>query len=225
MDYNMIQTVKTHTRITNYTETTIDHVISNQSSLTSIVTHMSLSDHQIILSCWGKSKRKGSEPSASVHLKSIDIEKTQKKIDQIDWKPWMMDNQHSNLNPMYDSFHEKIQSCIEKNRQSNNIFIDQPGIPDDAEFANIMVCKVASLFDELVSIQFRQLVATQAPETHGILNAAFYGFVNEWRTLSGQRQCGFSNPPTVDPHVWDGVVEQHDIRRHTLAPFRVRPES
>ena len=98
---------------------------------------------------------------------------------------------------------EKIQSCIEKNRQSNNIFIDQ-GIPD--EFANIMVCKVASLFDELVSIQFRQLVATQAPEFHGILNTAFYGFVNEWRTLSGQRQCGFSNPPNVDPPVWDGVV-------------------
>ena len=69
MDYNMIQTVKTHTRITNYTETTIDHVISNQSSLTSIVTHMSLSDHQIILSFWGKSKRKGAKPSASVHIK------------------------------------------------------------------------------------------------------------------------------------------------------------
>ena len=101
---------------------------------------------------------------------------------------------------------EKIQSCIEKNRQSNNIFIDRPGIPDDAEFANIMVCKVASLFDELVSIQFRQLVATQAPETHGILNEAFYGFVNEWRNLSGQRQCGFSNPTNVDPRVWDGVV-------------------
>ena len=69
MDYNMIQMVKTHTRITNYTETTIDHVISNQSSLTSIVTHMSLSDHQIILSFWGKSKRKGAKPSASVHIK------------------------------------------------------------------------------------------------------------------------------------------------------------
>ena len=69
-----------------------------------------------------------------------------------------------------------------------------------------MVCKVASLFDELVSIQFRQLVATQAPETHGILHTAYSGFVTEWRTLSGQRQCGFSNPPNVDPHVWDGVV-------------------
>ena len=106
---------------------------------------------------------------------------------------------------------EKIQSCIEKNRQSNKIFIDRPGFPDDAEFANIMICKVALLFDQLVSIQFRQLVATQAPETHGMLNEAFYGFVHEWRMLSGQRQCGFSNPPEADPvpdaePVWDGVV-------------------
>ena len=106
---------------------------------------------------------------------------------------------------------EKIISCIEKNRQSNqDIFLDRPGIPDDAEFANIMHCKVAPLFDQLVSIQFRQLVATQAPETHGILNEAFYGFVHEWRNLSGQRQCGFSNPPEanppIHPSVWDGVV-------------------
>ena len=124
-DYNMIQTIKTHTRITNYTETTIDHVISNQSSLTSIVTHMSLSDHQIILSFWGKSKRQGAEPSPSVHIKNIDIEKTQNKIDQIDWKPWMKDNQHSNLHPMYDSFHEKIQSCIvlkERNTKPRKTF-------------------------------------------------------------------------------------------------------
>ena len=97
----------------------------------------------------------------------------------------------------------QIQSCIEKNRQSNYIFLDQ-GIPD--EFANIMVCRVAQLFDELVSIQFQQLLATQAPETYGSLNQAFYGMVNEWRDLSGQRKCGFKNPSNVDPNEWHGVV-------------------
>ena len=96
-----------------------------------------------------------------------------------------------------------IQSCIEKNRQSNHIFIDR-GIPD--EFANLMVCRVAPLFDELVSIQFQQLLATQAPETYGTLNQAFYGMVNEWRDLSGQRKCGFKNPSIVDPNEWHGVV-------------------
>ena len=43
----------------------------------------------------------------------------------------MMDNKHSNLNPMYDSFHDKIQSCIvikeklQKNKKNLQPFFNQ----------------------------------------------------------------------------------------------------
>ena len=43
-NYNMTQTAKTFTRITANSKTTIDHVISNLHTITTIVTHLSLSD-------------------------------------------------------------------------------------------------------------------------------------------------------------------------------------
>ena len=108
-NYNMTQTVKTSTRITANSKTTIDHVISNQHAIATIVTHLSLSDHQILITCYGKSKKCSPKKQEIKPYSILDLEQTKENINKINWSPWMNEHKNSEINPMYDSFHQKIQ--------------------------------------------------------------------------------------------------------------------
>ena len=54
LQHKFIQTVLTYTRLTANSKSTIDHAITNQKSLETIVTNQAISDHQITISTWGK---------------------------------------------------------------------------------------------------------------------------------------------------------------------------
>ena len=113
MEHDMIQSVKTNTRITSKSKTTIDHVISNLTTIQSIVTHMSLSDHQIIITSYGTKSQKTTRTNNSVNnSQKIDIEKTKQNICKHNWSKWMDNHLNANLNEAYDSFHEVIQTSL-----------------------------------------------------------------------------------------------------------------
>ena len=130
-NYNMTQSVKTFTRITANSKTTIDHVISNQHAIATIVTHLSLSDHQILITCYGRSKKCHPKKQDNKPYSILDLEKTKENINKINWSPWMNEHKNSGINPMYDSFHQKIQSCLvhkeikPRKRKTNQPFFNE----------------------------------------------------------------------------------------------------
>ena len=113
LEHNMIQSVKTNTRITSKSRTTIDHVISNLTSIQSIVTHMSLSDHQTIITSYGtKGKNKTKTNNSTKNCQKIDLEKTKINICKHNWSKWMDDHLNTNLNEAYESLHQVIQTSL-----------------------------------------------------------------------------------------------------------------
>ena len=113
LQHKFIQTVLTYTRLTANSKSTIDHAITNQKSLETIVTNQAISDHQITISTWGKTNTNKSELPKHKQIKTeIDVNETIKKIKSTNWSTWMTDNNLKDLEPMYNSFHQNIQKSL-----------------------------------------------------------------------------------------------------------------
>ena len=113
LQHKFIQTVLTYTRLTANSKSTIDHAITNQKSLETIVTHQAISDHQITISTLGKTNTNKSELPRHKQIKTeIDVNETIKNIKSTNWSTWMTDNNLKDLEPMYNSFHQNIQKSL-----------------------------------------------------------------------------------------------------------------
>merc|ERR1712208_156781 len=82
-------------------------------SIQSIVTHMSLSDHQTIITSYGtKGKNKTKTNNSTKNCQKIDLEKTKINICKHNWSKWMDDHLNTNLNEAYESLHQVIQASL-----------------------------------------------------------------------------------------------------------------
>ena len=108
----MVQQVNTFTRITARSKSAIDHAITNINKLETMVTHMAISDHQIVISYLGNKQGINKQTKNKLVQTRVDITETSTKIKQINWTPWMEECKDLDTNQTYDRFHEKIQSCI-----------------------------------------------------------------------------------------------------------------
>ena len=79
-EYFMTQTVKTNTRITAKSSTTIDHVFSNLASIKTIVTHMAISDHQVLISLLGHKPTESGKTNPTTNRPQINLEKRKKPL-------------------------------------------------------------------------------------------------------------------------------------------------
>ena len=123
LSHNLTQTVISPTRITPHSCTLIDHVISNIPTIQSFTTHHCLSDHQMVLSVWGKPKHTLIEPdtnSLGSH-KKLHYEKTNSKIFKVDWKAWVKNQENKDTDETYNSFHDTIQECLVYEREREKI--------------------------------------------------------------------------------------------------------
>ena len=112
-EYSMTQHITAYTRITNKTNSTIDHVISNLEKISCLTTHHTLADHQSIITSWGvKTKTNTTELPKENDTKRVHYKKSAKQIQKVDWRNWTQINKKSDLNTLYDSFHNIIQNCI-----------------------------------------------------------------------------------------------------------------
>ena len=113
-EYNMIQTVNAYTRITAKTNTIIDHNITNLNDLITIVTHHQISDHQIVISTWGKKglTKPQKEQKNTANKNQIHYEKSSNEIRNINWEAWVNENENKDLETIYKSFNKTIQSCL-----------------------------------------------------------------------------------------------------------------
>ena len=148
-EYNMTQTVKTSTRITNQSKSTIDHVITNLTAVESIVTHLMLSDHQILISSLWSKKAKKQKPQSKTETKhKIDLEKTKQNIEKQDWKKWMETHMNSELDNTYESFHNIIQSCVVKKQLKNpkKVTNNQPFYNEELKQMKIATDKKRKIF-------------------------------------------------------------------------------
>ena len=80
LEHNMIQTVMTNTRITANSQTTIDHVITNQPTVQTIVTHEAISDHQVLITSLGQKTHKTPTNCPTTLQQKLDITETARKI-------------------------------------------------------------------------------------------------------------------------------------------------
>ena len=139
--FHLRQSVLTDTRITSNSHTCIDHVISNR-IITSLVTHHSIGDHQLILSSIGPLKCKEKQQKATVR-KQIHYKNTLEKISQTNWDEWISKNENLDIDLIYNSFNKLIQDSIcyaplHKNKKRpkmpwfDNQALDQKNILDKA---------------------------------------------------------------------------------------------
>ena len=112
-EYSMTQHITSYTRLTNKTKSTIDHTISNLKKISCLTTHHTLADHQSIITSWGvKTKTKTEEMPREKDNKRVHYKKSAKEIQKVDWRKWTQMNKKSDINELYDSFHNIIQNCI-----------------------------------------------------------------------------------------------------------------
>ena len=102
----------TNTRITANSQTTIDHVITNQPTVQTIVTHEAISDHQVLITSLGQKTHKTPTNCPTTLQQKLDITETERKIKSLSWKTWLIENQNNDLETTYNSFHKTIQSCV-----------------------------------------------------------------------------------------------------------------
>ena len=116
LNHNLVQAISAPTRITKNSQTCIDHVITNKADLEALVTHHSPADHQATLSLWGKKSNSHFNKEiidSKKHVNKIHYEKSTENISKIDWKKWMKDNEKSNSDQTFDSFHQIIKQCMQ----------------------------------------------------------------------------------------------------------------
>ena len=112
-EYSMTQHITAYTRVTNKTKSTIDHTISNLKTICCLTTHHTLADHQAIITSWGvKTKTNTVETPKENDNKRVHYKKSAKEIQKVDWRNWTQINKKTDLNKLYDSFHNIIQNCI-----------------------------------------------------------------------------------------------------------------
>ena len=102
----------TNTRITANSQTTIDHVITNQPTVQTIVTHEAISDHQVLITSLGQKTQKTPTNCPTTLQQKLDITETERKIKSLSWKTWLIENQNNDLETTYNNFHKTIQSCV-----------------------------------------------------------------------------------------------------------------
>ena len=120
-EHGMQQHVRAYTRLTAKSTTLIDHTISNILELETMVTHHSMADHQTVITCWGhksKNTKQKTTKENNQYEEKIHYKKSLELINKVDWKDWIQQNKTKELNEMYESFHETIQSCIVHEIQS-----------------------------------------------------------------------------------------------------------
>ena len=110
----MTQHITAYTRVTNKTKSTIDHTISNLKKLTCLTTHHTLADHQSIITSWGVKTKTNTDEKLVIEKdnKRVHYKKSANEIQKVDWRKWTQMNKNSDLNELYDSFHNIIQNCI-----------------------------------------------------------------------------------------------------------------
>ena len=109
----MTQHITAYTRITNKTNSTIDHIISNIKTISCLTTHHALADHQSIITSWGaKTTTNNNETPRENETKRVHYKKSAYNIQKVNWNNWNQINKKSDLNKLYDSFHNTILNCI-----------------------------------------------------------------------------------------------------------------
>ena len=68
-----------------------------------MVTHMAISDHQIVISYLGQKQDINKETKNKVEQKRVDIAITSNKIKQINWTPWMEENKDLDTDQTYNT--------------------------------------------------------------------------------------------------------------------------
>ena len=112
-EHSMTQHITAYTRITNKTNSTIDHIISNIKKISCLTTHHTLADHQGIITSWGaKTTTNNNEPPRENETKRVHYKKSANNIQKVNWNNWTQINKKSDLNKLYDSFHNTILNCI-----------------------------------------------------------------------------------------------------------------
>ena len=112
-EHSMTQHITAYTRITNKTNSTIDHIISNIKTISCLTTHHALADHQSIITSWGaKTTTNNKETPRENETKRVHYKKSAYNIQKVNWNNWNQINKKSDLNKLYDSFHNTILNCI-----------------------------------------------------------------------------------------------------------------
>ena len=110
------QIVNNSTRITAHSSTCIDHIITNNLSMESIVTDFCPADHQAVLATWEVKvhKKDKKQKKKVIKSQSVNIEKTADKIRSIDWTDFLdlSSDQTISIHNLYSIFEQKISDAI-----------------------------------------------------------------------------------------------------------------
>ena len=129
-ELGMHQHVRAYTRLTATTNTIIDHTISNIIKIETMVCHQSLSDHQVVVTCFGsrhnkiKAQRKSKNQKETIETKTetkqIHYKASAENIQNYNWKEWLTKHKDADMNKTYESFDNILQSCIVKVQKGKN---------------------------------------------------------------------------------------------------------
>ena len=110
----MIQHVRAKTRITAYSASSIDHVISNLKDIETIVTFHEVADHLMTLATWGaKPQENRTSNVKEKDTNVVDQQKSLSNVQKIDWRKWIDEAKDLKTDDLYNDFHHKIQECLE----------------------------------------------------------------------------------------------------------------
>lgn len=122
--YQLIQHIKSPTRVTSKSSTIIDHIITKNLQVEASVLKEQVADHLATEATWDQKPNKN-------HLNQskevIDLNCTMQNINNIDWHSWI--DKHANnthIDNLFNDFHQIVTSCINKkaitiNRRSTPI--------------------------------------------------------------------------------------------------------
>ena len=112
---DLIQHVNAFTRVTNLTNTIIDHVVSNINDIKTIVSHFQISDHQIIFTLWGEraKNRPGKSDEMNKIIKKLHYKNTVTNLRNFNWNYWSEKTKDLDVNATFNSFQEAIQSSMQ----------------------------------------------------------------------------------------------------------------
>ena len=106
---NMEQIVNSSSRVTSNCASLIDQIITIMNSAKAFVTYHSLSDHLVILCVFDRVINKKSKIIDKSTVDKIHYSKSVDNIKQFDWMKWISENEYSDIDTAYDSFHNIIQ--------------------------------------------------------------------------------------------------------------------
>jgi hypothetical protein len=112
-EYQLLQLIRSPTRITSHSETAIDHVITNSKThVTTQVLENSIADHQSILACWQKGTTK-QDSYPQVTVKKVNESLTMGNLASTDWPLWWSSVSNKNSDKIFESLHSVITNSIE----------------------------------------------------------------------------------------------------------------